>query len=178
MRRDVCVFSGFALSLLFATTYRTAKHSADESQVATVSDRIPLGVSRQQLLDAIAGNQLEPMAGQSTGRYVVELNRSGATIAVDGPATTPHSVILTTPLNNGTAPIAATVARQLAKAILGDDARYGEWVGKAIHKCEPGFDIVGQCSAPVSQPGVIGITMGRAVVNEVEVLTIRFRRTK
>jgi hypothetical protein len=140
-----------------------------------------LGMRRSQLVDPDSRrqpNQLEPVPGQPAGRYIMELNKSGASVATDGPADTPHAVTLTSPFNNETAPAVATAARSLTKAILGDDTQYGEWAGKAIHKCEPGFAIDGEFKTAGPNPSTAEVKMQRTIVNRVEVLVIRFRRTK
>jgi protein kinase-like protein len=150
---------------------------AEQDKQSSASDAIPLGVTRRRLLDAIsANNTLQPLPDEPSTRYVVELNRSGAAVAIDGPADAPHSVTFTTPYSNDTAPAAAAVARSLAKALLGDDKNYSEWSAKAIQKCEPGFEVDGQCQPTDPKLGRVQIRMRRAVINGVDLLAINFRR--
>ena len=63
MRRGLWTFAGFAMGLIVATAYTASRHSFREAPVA--ADKLPLGVSRQLLLDAIAAdNKLERVPGR------------------------------------------------------------------------------------------------------------------
>jgi hypothetical protein len=174
VRRAIWTLSGFALGLAIAVAFRVP-----QGIIAASTDKPSLGVSQQQLPDAIApDNKLQPVQGQPLDRYVVELNESGATVAIDGASDAPYGVTLTSPYSGGSVANAAIVARQLAKAILGADTQYGEWAGKAIHKCEPGFEVVGECQSAEPNSMRVEVTMKRFIVNKVEVLAVAFRRIK
>lgn len=178
MHRIRLTSAGFIVGLLVAFASVTT-HRSLAGPHATTTDKLPLGVSQQQLLDAIStDNKLQVVPGQPPNRYVAELNESGATIAIDGPADSPIKATLTTPYGYGSARTAATVARNLAQTIIGDEVQYGEWSAKAIFKCEPGYDVVGECKAAEPNPGVVEVKMKRRVVNGVDIRTVSFGRSK
>jgi ribosomal protein S27E len=151
---------------------------AEQNSEPAASDPLPLGVTRQQLLEAITPDyRLQPLPGQPQARYVAELNRSGTAVAIDGLADAPHAVTFTTPLGADAAPGATNVARSLAKVLLGDNAQYNEWADKALQKCEPGFEVAGQFQASDPSRGRLQVRMRRAIINGVEILAINFRRS-
>jgi hypothetical protein len=64
----------------------------------------------------------------------------------------------------------------LATVILGDAEWYGSWAGAAVHKCEPGFDIVGTHQTTDSR--TIEVRMTKLEMNGQPVLSIAFRRLR
>jgi len=135
----------------------------------------PLGVGRQQLLDSLSNVfTLEPVENRPA-LYVVKLGGSTATVAIQGNAAAPDKVNVTSTYTKDTAPVIATAANLLAKSMLGDGDWYGAWAGTAIHKCEPGFDIVGTRS---DGPGVVEVRMSKREVDGEPVLSIAFRRLR
>jgi len=136
---------------------------------------VPLGVSRQAILDKLGRvYPLRPVENKPT-LYVVKLGNSIATAAIQGNPDAPYMANVTAVYTKETAPVLATSANLLAMAILGDGEWYGPWAGKAIHKAEPGFDIAGQYT---NAAGVYEVRMSKRELNGELVLSVAFRRLR
>ncbi len=135
-----------------------------------------LGTNRQELLDALAGTFTWSTAVDKPGLYVVKLDGSGATVAIEGEANEPRRASVTTIYTKDSAPHLATAAGLVARAVIGDVDWYGKWAGTAIHKCEPGFDIVG--THRTADTGVAEVRMTKLVVGDAPTLSISFCRLR
>jgi hypothetical protein len=135
----------------------------------------PLGVTRQAILARLERvYKLQPVEKKPT-LYVVKLSGSIATVAIQGPPDAPNMANVTAIYSKETAPVLATAGSLLSLAILGSGEWYGPWSGQAIHKCEPGFDIVGQYT---NTTGVFEVRMSKRDLNGESVLSVVFRRLR
>jgi len=168
-RRRIMLLFAIALGAAAAVALTRGDYSTP------VKSAVPLGVSRQAILDKLARvYPLQPVENKPT-LYVVKLGNSIATSAIQGNPYAPYMANVTAVYTKETAPILATAANLLAMAILGDGEWYGPWAGKAIHKVEPGFDVAGQYT---NAAGVYEVRMSKRELNGENVLSIAFRRLK
>lgn len=136
----------------------------------------PLGPSRQSLLDAVAAQFQLNAVNDSPGLFAVELDHSGASVSIGGPAEAPNRANVTGAYNKTTAPTLAKGAGVLAGAIIDDPEWFGSWVADAVKRCDPGFDVVGVRT--VRGSGTFEVRVAKAEANGTRVLSVFFRRLR
>lgn len=152
------------------------EHETAPSTVESKDIRPVLGASRQEILDAIAGEFQIRTVNNATGLFAVELDNSGTSVSIGGPAAAPNRANVTGAYNRATAPTLAKAAGVLAGSIIGDADWFGSWVADAVKRCDPGFEIVGVRT--VRGSGTFEVRVTKADVNGTRVLSVFFRRLR